>query len=177
MPADARYAVYKVTIRDVEDYAVDSDKTLTGYWAAPLEDKYRWAPKNWESAQQQPRAFADYAYTIGNLEGSRPSGVYPLGNTRQAERRRDVLPEPAKHISFTNRAVDCFAGTHAEFHGFVKLHGKVNERNLVRIDDPLGMGFVGFNESDLKKLPKNPDDWNRQPVSIERDGPILAPME
>lgn len=177
LPADARYAVYKLTIRDVEDDYVDNDKTLTGYWATPLVDKYRWAPKNWEAAQKQPRAFSDYAYMLGNLEGSRPSNTYPLQNTRAAERRRDVLPEPGSTTSFDNRTVDCFAGTHAEFNGFVVLSGKIGERNLVRIDDPVGMGFVGFEESDLKKLPSSQSDWDLEPVISKTDGLILAPME
>lgn len=177
LPSDARYVIYKITMRDIEHDLVDSDKSLTTYWAVPLEDKYRWAPKNWEAAQQQPRAFSDYAYMVGNLNGSLPSNTYPLEDTREAERRRDVLPVPAKHRSMSNRTVDCFAGTHAQFYSFVDLFAKGGERNLVQINNPMGYSFVGFEESDLQLLPSNPDDWDRAPVSIEKDGYVLAPMQ
>lgn len=176
LPADARYSVYKYTVRNVESNYVDADRSLTTYWVVPLEEKHRWTPMDWDFSQQQPKAFADYAYMVGNLSGSRPSNTYPLEDTREAQQRRNVLPERVSNRNIASRSVPCLAGTHANFRDYVSLLGKIGAHNVVEVVEYSGMWFVGFDESDLQGLPANPKDWKGADVERDERGKIYVEL-
>lgn len=167
LPADALYVVYKKTIRDIDHPLVDSNKRITGFWALPLDDRYRWAPEDWEVAQNDPRGFSRYAFWVGNTRGGIGPGAYPHGDDWRAERSRAFLPVPAKHARFTNLTADCFAGTHAHFRQYAAIHRQHGARNLLTLRSPIHGGFVGLEESDLAHLPRDPSKWDLQPFNVD----------
>ncbi|UYG00215.1 hypothetical protein [Halomonas sp. GD1P12] len=158
LPHDARYVIVKYTFRDIASTWVDSDKTLETWWAYPLYERHRWAPKDWEEAQRRPDAFSHYVQFISRYNQGM-GAHYPAVDRHDRDNLRALYPEPVSVGRFEQRGAPCLAGTHANFRNYVSLFGNIGEHNTVVLNETAGFRFVGYDEADALALPDSLRDY------------------